>query len=320
MIHALPVPTAFDIGAVNAYLIEGTPLTLVDTGPHTATALVELERLLAEHSHRVEDLERLVLTHHHLDHSGLTNMFAGRSGAEVVAMKAAAPSLADFDREYALDGEFMRRLLVRHGVNERVVDALGSMAVGKLLADRVEVTRPVDDGDVLESTSVSLQVHLRPGHSETDLVLYDPASRRLLTGDHLLAETSSNALVVRRLCAHADSPRPRPLLDYRRSFQATRELDVDVALPGHGPPIDDVRGLIDLRFSEIEERAQKLHELLVERRRATAYDLAQDLFGGIAFKQVFLTVSEVLGHLDVLVEEGLVAEDETGDVVAYETI
>jgi glyoxylase-like metal-dependent hydrolase (beta-lactamase superfamily II) len=319
-IHALPVPTAFDIGAVNAYLIEGSPLTLVDTGPHTATALVELERLLAEHSYRVEDLERLVLTHHHLDHSGLTNMFAKRSGAEVVAMKAAAPSLADFDREYALDGEFTRRLLLRHGVNERVVDALGSMAVGRLLGDRVDVTRPVDDGDVLESSSIDFQVHLRPGHSETDIVLFDPDSRTLITGDHLLAETSSNALVVRRLCAPADSPRPKPLLDYRRSFRATGDLGVDVALPGHGPPIEDVRGLIDLRFSEIEERAQKLLELLAARRRATSYELAQDLFRGIAFRQVFLTISEVLGHLDALVEEGVAAEDESGDVVMFEAL
>jgi glyoxylase-like metal-dependent hydrolase (beta-lactamase superfamily II) len=309
------VPTAFDIGAVNAYLIEGSPLTLIDTGPHTATALVELERLLAERGHRVEDLERLVLTHHHLDHSGLTNMFARRSGAEVVAARPIS-WLADFDREYGLDGEFMRRLLLRHGVDERVIDAMTTV-VGRLLGDRIEVTRPVGDGDVLEGSSVTLQVHARPGHSETDTVLYDLESRTLFTGDHLLAETSSNALVVRRLGEPADSARPKPLLEYRRSFAATRELDVDVALPGHGPPIDDVRGLIDVRFGEIEERAQQLLELLGD-RRATAYDLAEALFGRVARKQVFLTVSEVLGHLDVLVEEGLVLEDETGDVVVFE--
>ena len=41
-IHRLAIPTPFQVGRVNAYLIEDEPLTLVDSGPNSAKALDEL--------------------------------------------------------------------------------------------------------------------------------------------------------------------------------------------------------------------------------------------------------------------------------------
>ena len=45
-IHRLAIPTPFQVGRVNAYLIEDSPLTLVDSGPNSAKALDELEQAL----------------------------------------------------------------------------------------------------------------------------------------------------------------------------------------------------------------------------------------------------------------------------------
>ena len=64
-IHALPVPTPFVVGRVNCYLVDDDPLTLVDTGPNSATSLTALEAALGEHGRRVEDLGRIVITHQH---------------------------------------------------------------------------------------------------------------------------------------------------------------------------------------------------------------------------------------------------------------
>ncbi len=83
-------------GRVNCYLLEGEPLTLVDTGPNSGTALDRLERGLAEHGFRIEDLELIVLTHQHMDHEGLLEIVARRSGAEVAAFAPLAPWLADY--------------------------------------------------------------------------------------------------------------------------------------------------------------------------------------------------------------------------------
>jgi Fe2+ or Zn2+ uptake regulation protein len=59
-------------------------------------------------------------------------------------------------------------------------------------------------------------------------------------------------------------------------------------------------------------RANKLLELIAERPRS-AYELAQELWGNVAVTQAFLTLSEVVGHVDLLVDAGLVREAEADD-------
>ena len=80
-------------------------------------------------------------------------------------------------------------------------------------------------------------------------------------------------------------------------------MDVDLVLPGHGDPITDHRALIDERFALHRRRAEKIHRLIAERPRS-AYELAQALWGNIAVTQAYLTLSEVLGHTDILLERG----------------
>jgi hypothetical protein len=48
----LAIPTPFQVGRVNAYLIEDSPLTLIDSGPNSAKALDELEQALASRGQR----------------------------------------------------------------------------------------------------------------------------------------------------------------------------------------------------------------------------------------------------------------------------
>jgi hypothetical protein len=88
-------------------------------------------------------------------------------------------------------------------------------------------------------------------------------------------------------------------------------------LPGHGEPVDDHRALIDERFAMHERRADKLHGLVTERPR-TAHELAQELWGNVAVTQAYLTLSEVLGHVDLLLDHGRVVERETDGVVHFE--
>ena len=108
-------------------------------------------------------------------------------------------------------------------------------------------------------------------------------------------------------------------MHYLESLAATREMDVGLVLPGHGDPITDHRALIDQRFELHRRRADKIHRLLAEQPR-TAYEIAQALWGNIAVTQAYLTLSEVLGHLDLLVNEGRVRETEREGVVVFEAL
>jgi glyoxylase-like metal-dependent hydrolase (beta-lactamase superfamily II) len=309
-IHKLAIPTPFLVGRVNCYLIEDDPLTLFDTGPNSGKALDELERALAAHGHAVEDLELIVLTHQHMDHLGLLEILARRSGAEVAALDMLAPYLADFGLSATEDDDFAQAVMRRHGIPAELATVLGAVgAAFRAFGSSGRVTRELRDGDLLTLRDRELLVLHRPGHSPSDTIFWDERRSMLIGGDHLLAHISSNALMAR--------DHPRPLLRYMESMRATRELPVELVLTGHGDVITDHRALIDERLRMHERRAHKLLGLLAN-GPLSAYELALEMWGNVAVTQAFLTISEVLGHMDLLIRDGLAAEKERDGVVRFQ--
>jgi glyoxylase-like metal-dependent hydrolase (beta-lactamase superfamily II) len=181
------------------------------------------------------------------------------------------------------------------------------------------VTRPVRDGDELVLRDRTLRVHHRPGHSPSDTILWDAEREILIAGDHLLAHISSNPLVSRPLSGDPDPPRPQALVQYIDSMRTTRELPARLVLSGHGDPILDHAELIDDRLRMHRRRAARIHQLL-DARPLTAYEIAVQMWGNVAVTQTYLTLSEVLGHLDLLVEAGQAIEHERDRVAVFEAI
>ncbi|HEY2200327.1 MAG TPA: MBL fold metallo-hydrolase [Solirubrobacteraceae bacterium] len=319
-VHRLAIPTPFMVGRVNAYLIEDEPLTLIDSGPNSAKALDELEQALAARGHEIEDIGLLVISHQHMDHFGLASILARRSGAEVAAIEPLAPYLADYGRQTDLDDAFAEAIMLRHGIPGEVVTALRAVSAGfRAWGSAVEVTRPLADGSELKLRDRTLQVHHRPGHSPSDTVLFDEQRSMLLSADHLIAHISSNPLLARPLGSEpgADEPRPQALVTYMRSLEETRAMEMSLVLPGHGDPIADHVALIDERFRMHERRAEKIHGLIAAQPR-TAHEIAVELWGNVAVTQAYLTLSEVLGHVDLLLRDALVVEAEADGIVRFQ--
>lgn len=318
-IHRLAIPTPFMVGRVNAYLIEDEPLTLIDSGPNSAKALDELEQALAARGHRVEDIGLLVITHQHMDHFGLASILARRSGAEVAALDALAPYLASYGEQTDLDDRFAESIMLRHGIPPEIVTALRAVSAGfRAWGAAVQVTRPLADGSLVRLRDRQLRVLHRPGHSPSDTVFLDEQRQILLAADHLIAHISSNPLLARALDAPADhdGSRPQALLTYLHSLEQTRAMSLQLVLPGHGGPITDHAALIDERFRLHRRRAEKIHKLIAAAPRS-AHEIAQELWGNVAVTQAYLTLSEVLGHVDMLLAEGRVRELQDDGVVRF---
>jgi glyoxylase-like metal-dependent hydrolase (beta-lactamase superfamily II) len=315
-IHRIAVPTPFAVGRVNVYLIEDEPLTLVDAGPNSGTSFDELTTGLAALGHTLEDIELVILTHQHIDHLGLVSLVSQRSGADVAVIDAAVPFVENYSKEAQADDEFAREVMLLNGIPEDVVSALSSVSLAfRAWGARADVTRVLHDGEAMAFRDRTLHVHHRPGHSPTDTIFHDRERRILIAADHLLGHISSNPLITRP--RDGSSERPQALVTYLESLRATREMDVELVLPGHGDPITDHAALIDERFALHRRRAEKIYRLLVERPR-TAYEVAQALWGNIAVTQAYLTLSEVLGHVDLLVNEERVRETRRGSVSLFE--
>jgi glyoxylase-like metal-dependent hydrolase (beta-lactamase superfamily II) len=208
--------------------------------------------------------------------------------------------------------------MLRHGIPADVVYALRSVSRAfRAWGSSATVTRRLRDGERLSLGQRVLEVLHRPGHSPTDTVFWDAGRRILLAADHLLRHISSNPLISRPPGADVDPDRrPRALVTYLESLAATRELPAELVLPGHGDPIDDHIAVIDERFALHRRRAEKIFGLIAERPRS-AYEIAQALWGNVAVTQAYLTLSEVLGHVDLLLAEGRVAEVDEGEVARF---
>jgi glyoxylase-like metal-dependent hydrolase (beta-lactamase superfamily II) len=258
----------------------------------------------------------VIITHQHIDHLGLVDIVAKRSGAEVAAIDAVVPFVENFGEDADRDDEEAAALMRRHGISEEVVNALRQVTGSfRAWGSKANVTRPLHDGEVVHLRDRRLEVQHRPGHSPSDTVFWDEDRRILLAADHLIKHISSNPLISRPLDGSGE--RTQALVVYLESLKRTRELPADIVLSGHGEPITDHVALIDERFRLHQRRAEKLYGLIAEQPR-TGHELAQALWGDVAVTQAFLTLSEVIGHVDLLVNAGYVGQVEDQEVVRYE--
>jgi glyoxylase-like metal-dependent hydrolase (beta-lactamase superfamily II) len=323
VIHRLPIPTPFRVGAVNCYLVEDDPLTLIDVGPNSGQSLSALVDALAEHGRRIEDLERIVITHQHNDHLGLVGVLADRSGADVCALEELAPVVEEFGAFAERNDELAQALMLRHGIPRDMVTALAAMSRAvRGWGGHAPVTQRLEDGGELAFAGRRFEVHHRPGHSPGDTVFFDPETAELVAGDHLIKHISSNPLISLPLGGRSGEPgdgRPRALLMYMESLRATRAMAIERVLPGHGEEFGDHAALIDDRFAMHERRAAKILGLISEQPRS-AHALAQAIWGNVAVTQAYLTLCEVLGHVDLLVERGLLHEEEVGGVIRFAAV
>jgi glyoxylase-like metal-dependent hydrolase (beta-lactamase superfamily II) len=229
----------------------------------------------------------------------------------------------EFGAHAERDDELAEALMLRHGIPRDVVTALRAVSRSfRGWGGSAPVDRPVADGNTLEFAGRRLRVLHRPGHSPSDTLFHDAERGVLLGGDHLIAHISSNPLVSRPVGGRSGEPgdgRPRALMTYLRSLSETRAMDLEVVLPGHGEPVTNHVALIDERFALHERRAAKIGGLIAE-RPLTAYEIAQSLWGNVAVTQAYLTLSEVLGHVDLLLDRGQAREVEIGGVIRYEDV
>ena len=70
-IHCISLPTPFPVGDVNVFIVESDRLTLIDAGVKTEDAWQYFVEGLEKIGYSPDDIEQVVLTHHHPDHVGM---------------------------------------------------------------------------------------------------------------------------------------------------------------------------------------------------------------------------------------------------------
>lgn len=313
IIKMISIPTPYDVGAVNLYLILDEPITLIDAGPYSVEAEEGFLKGLSELNLAPEAIKRIVITHAHPDHVGMAGRLQELTGATVLmstndVTKLSKPTSDGIERHLILD---------QAGMPEEIIQKMtaasaesGKRYNTKLNFDKVE---SLEDGQKLIFNSLELEVLYTPGHSIGHLSLYHEPSGILFAGDNLLEGISPNPVLELNL---EGNKRYKGMPNYLASLDLMSKLKINQVYPAHGKPFSHHMAVIQRFFSHFHKREEKVLKM-VDTSEKTAYQLASLVHPTVRGLDLFLAVSLTIGHLDLLVDEGRVTEQEKDGKIYY---
>ncbi len=256
-----PNQSAFTHTGTNTYILGGRRLTVIDPGPDESG---HLEDIVSS-----GEVERILVTHAHLDHSALVPRLKARTGAEVLAFGDAR---AGRNPKYAE----LRGLVGGEGVDSNFVP-------DRLLAD----------GDTLDTGAGILTALHTPGHM----------------GNHLcfaLGDVVFSGDLVMGWATSLVSPPDGDLTAYMSSLRRLMRRGDRLFLPGHGPAVrNPAARLRELHEHRLKREGQILSAL--KSGPSTAGGLAGRIYSDVDPSLLPAAARNVLAHLLDLEERGRVS-------------
>jgi glyoxylase-like metal-dependent hydrolase (beta-lactamase superfamily II) len=311
-------------GRNNVYLFPDEPTTLVDAGVASEVGRRTLRSGLEDAGLAVADVDEVLVTHWHYDHTGLAGEIQEESGATIRAHEADAPLVAGdpeaVEAEHALTRRRLREWGLPDGPREELLEFFG--AHDDIRGERCEVT-PFGSGETLEFGGRSIEtVHL-PGHAaglsafvvdggtvegrvgapRADDPPTDESGRHAFVGDAILPEYTPNV-------GGADVRVDEPLATYAETLVGIVDRDWTRAWPGHRDPIDDPAGRAREILAHHRERTERVVAALREHGPCDAWTVSAHLFGDLSGIHVLHGPGEAFAHLDHLASAGVVDRDE----------
>jgi glyoxylase-like metal-dependent hydrolase (beta-lactamase superfamily II) len=301
---------------MNAYLIEGDGLTLVDTGPRAERVHDALQSALADKGFHIADIEQVVVTHPHLDHFGLARRIVEESGARVLVHEHGISCLTDYEGERQRVADRAAACLRQTAAPEAAWTILRiRMSMYECFAESVpaDCVRPLYGGEVLNLVGMPWQVLPTPGHCLGHISLFQADTGRLISGDCLLPD-------------YGFIPVPNPVAtqgthsdlvgQWAQSLDLLGGLDIRQVLPGHGQAVDCASTLVARERANLATSREQLSAALADWRQ-TAYELWRACTESFQTFDVLTGIEVVTSYLYALQAEGAVNAWEEGNLVTY---
>lgn len=293
---------AFPGLVVHVYLLleAGVP-TIVDAGSGFGNAnqqlLEGLEKVRTEFGESVTlgDIQRIIITHGHIDHFGGLSFLHGKMPqAEIAIHELDVRILTAFEERVAVAKKAIRRFLQEAGVAADVLaDFMDIYGFSKKNTRSLPVVRPLVDNQELDG----LRFIHTPGHCPGQVCI--AVGDVLLSADHVLPEISPHQA-------------PESIMPYTGLGHYLESLDkigrmggFDMALGGHQGPIRDVYK----RVAEIRRgHERKLEKVLGVIRESpeplTMNEISKQLYTHVKGFHVLLALEEIAAHVEYLYQHG----------------
>lgn len=298
----ITIPTPFAVGDVNSYLLKGDALTLIDAGPKTPEAWEALKAGLKAANVAPEDIEQVVLTHHHPDHAGWVDGF---DAAKLYGHPYNDLWLRRDEAFFDYHDAFYQERLKEEGVPGDLMFWMKKMKRPLNLMGNRPLDMAINEGDTLPGHP-DWHVMETLGHAQSHLSFWNPEERMMIGGDHVIAKVSSNPLIEPPY--NPEEGRPKSLLQYNASLSRLLKMPIDIIYSGHGKEVRNVHELVSTRLEKQHLRAMKVLDMLDRSHEQSVYELTQQLFPHAYEKELGLTLSETIGQVDYLLEDGLIEE------------
>ena len=313
----IQLPTIFPMQTVNSWLFRDPVPTLIDCGEDTDAVWQAIEKGLLEAGLQITDLERIVITHAHVDHMGMAGRLATEASAEVWVSDYVYDWAFNKDGMWKQRADLIHNLLLKHqtgsDAEQNFIQYMSGFTDKPLnIWSQIpkERIRRFSITDTLELGSHSWQPIYAPGHCINQTVFYQPESRQLLGADLLLKVTATP--VIEPELGDA-SKRSKGLQQILESYRMIKEMDISVVLPGHYAPIHNPNELIDSQIKRIHQRKMQCFELIQSGKNSL-----WDLFTGMYHPNLSMPgLSMLVGYLDLLLAEERISFDPAGEPFLY---
>jgi glyoxylase-like metal-dependent hydrolase (beta-lactamase superfamily II) len=300
---------------VNSYLIRGEYNTLIDSGENTDATWDALQEKLKTHGLAVSDIDKIVITHAHVDHIGMAKRVSEESQAKVHVSELVYPWAIKLNEEWSRRSEVMKRTFERHLSEEqkRNFMPIFKSIFGKvsemwetLMEDQVEI---FDYKNVIDLSGKAYECIHCPGHTWTQTCfLHEDGD--FFSADMLLKLTPTCVIE-----ADPNNPtqRNKSMPQLIASFENLLDKPIKTIFPGHYEEMDDHIRLITRQLDRIQMRKNQVHDL-IKGGTNTFLDLFNTLYKG-SFNFPGLVMA--LGYLDLLIEESRIKEEVTNDGIVF---
>jgi glyoxylase-like metal-dependent hydrolase (beta-lactamase superfamily II) len=318
---AIPLPDVSDLITANLYAVGNGPVTLIDTGLKSLGTLEYIQGELGKAGLRIEHVERIIITHGHMDHFGLAAGIRKAAGHPVECFIHAEDGWQISSENFLKEmwSEEAERLMDMAGMPREEMDKVRKrFSTFKQLGDPLDGVSVLREGDQFGGDGYSLEVIHTPGHTPGSCCVYESRNKVLFSGDTIIKHITPNPLVVIKREYLLD-PHYQSLKAYRDSLDKLSGLDVRYVFPGHGEYIEDLQGIIATYKAHHDHRKELVWKALKKKTRPF-YQMIDDVFPFVPEGDVFLAVSEIIVHLELLIEEGRAERVDSGPPALYRAL
>jgi glyoxylase-like metal-dependent hydrolase (beta-lactamase superfamily II) len=295
-IETLKLPGPEQVGKANTYLLRGEENTLVDTGLRKKETMLALKSELSDLGLKIEDIDRVLITHEHSDHFGNASKIREASDATVAMHKKGVPIVEDYGHYIEKQSHRAEKYFVKNGVPEEENKNLYRKAIPEIGEVSVEIDERLEDGDLIQVGEASLKVIHTPGHTPGSTTFVDENNSFGFVGDTVLSGITPNPMLYLR----KDDIYPS-LRNYLNSLKKLRELELEKLYTGHGETIEEPGKRIDEILNHHDERKQNTLEIVEEKR--TVFEFMKRMFPDLEREKYLFGFSEAVAHLELLVCE-----------------